>query len=51
MTFWCALVVGMLLFYGGFNVSFKVETELLNFTDNFVGSGLEKRVRDILLDE
>ena len=49
MTFRYALVVDIFIFYRRFDLSSEVGTELLNFTDDVIGSGLETRVSDILL--
>lgn len=48
LAFRCILILDGFLFYRRLNVSFKVGTELLDFTDDFVGRGLEKRVSDII---
>jgi len=51
LTFRWALILDRFLFYRRFNVIFKVGTELLDFTDDFVGRRLERRVSDIILGE
>ena len=49
MTFRCALVVDIFIFYRTLDLSSEVGIELLNFTDDIIGSGLEMRISDILL--
>lgn len=51
LTFRGAFILDRFLFHRRFNVSFKVGTKSLNFTDDFVGRGLEKRVSDIISNE
>ena len=48
LTFRCILIFDGLLVYRSLDVSFKVRPESLNFTDDFVGGGLEKRVSDMI---
>jgi len=49
--FQCTLILDGLLVYRRLDVSFKVGPELFNFTDDFVGGGLEKRVSDMISSE
>lgn len=51
MSVRCVLILNGFLIYRRLNVSFKVGPELFNFTDDFVGGGLEKRVSNMISGE